>query len=227
MSELSVVMGAVDATASAVKECRTIEGGEAALQVAREALEEAEVAAADLEELENLDAFCMNEGSNNEHSEFEGVASGWRVSENGACGGTPCEEMQWAEADETDIRGFRELLPAPRVEYPFELDPFQKRAILHLEKGEHVFGQLCTRTDPLTTLPPRALRFEPPHSPSLSLPFFPTQSSPTPLRVSRSSQSTPSPLLSPTSPRLSTHRLSRLFPIRSSVTLRHALQMWV
>lgn len=34
---------------------------------------------------------------------------------------------------------FDELVPNPAKKYPFELDTFQKQAIIHIEKGENVF----------------------------------------------------------------------------------------
>ena len=34
---------------------------------------------------------------------------------------------------------FRKLVPNMAIEYPFELDTFQKRAIVHIERGECVF----------------------------------------------------------------------------------------
>lgn len=34
---------------------------------------------------------------------------------------------------------FNKLVPNPAKKYPFELDTFQKQAIIHIEKGENVF----------------------------------------------------------------------------------------
>lgn len=34
---------------------------------------------------------------------------------------------------------FNKLVPNPAKRYPFELDTFQKQAIIHIEKGENVF----------------------------------------------------------------------------------------
>lgn len=39
---------------------------------------------------------------------------------------------------------FHAQLPNPAITYPFELDPFQKRAILRLEEGQ-VFFKLQTK----------------------------------------------------------------------------------
>ena len=48
-------------------------------------------------------------------------------------------ERSWAVLDESEIGDFAERLPRPAVVHPFELDPFQKRALLRLERGEDVF----------------------------------------------------------------------------------------
>ena len=45
----------------------------------------------------------------------------------------------WATADRLDTSNFHAQLPNLAIRYPFELDPFQKEAILHLERGESVF----------------------------------------------------------------------------------------
>lgn len=49
--------------------------------------------------------------------------------------------QQWAIQDNFDLTNFYDLLPKNRfaLDYPFELDDFQKRAILHLERKESVF----------------------------------------------------------------------------------------
>jgi antiviral helicase SKI2 len=51
------------------------------------------------------------------------------------------ERFQFALEDESDLANFYDELPREKfaIQYPFELDPFQKRAILHLEKKESVF----------------------------------------------------------------------------------------
>jgi antiviral helicase SKI2 len=50
---------------------------------------------------------------------------------------------QWAVWDLTDLSDFYVVLPKERfaMQYPFELDVFQKRAVLHLEKSE--VHQIC------------------------------------------------------------------------------------
>jgi antiviral helicase SKI2 len=40
-------------------------------------------------------------------------------------------QYQWAVVDDTDVSRFRELVPVPAIEYPFELDVFQKQVILN------------------------------------------------------------------------------------------------
>ena len=46
--------------------------------------------------------------------------------------------------DTTDMTYFRQLVPHMAQEFPFELDPFQKRAVVHLERGESVY--VCAHT---------------------------------------------------------------------------------
>ena len=45
----------------------------------------------------------------------------------------------WAVTQPTDVSNFRQLVPEMALEYPFELDSFQKQAIYHLERSECVF----------------------------------------------------------------------------------------
>jgi hypothetical protein len=45
----------------------------------------------------------------------------------------------WATNERMDISNFHSQIPNMAIRYPFELDPFQKEAILHLERGESVF----------------------------------------------------------------------------------------
>lgn len=49
------------------------------------------------------------------------------------------EETVWAHPGGADMSNFRELVPEMAIEYPFELDDFQKEAIAHLEQNENVF----------------------------------------------------------------------------------------
>ncbi|KAF2073048.1 hypothetical protein CYY_005631 [Polysphondylium violaceum] len=50
------------------------------------------------------------------------------------------EEKMWAFNETGEITTpFSELIANPAIEYPFELDSFQKQAIVHMEKGESVF----------------------------------------------------------------------------------------
>lgn len=44
-----------------------------------------------------------------------------------------------AAIDIVDVSDFRTLVPEPAIDYPFELDPFQKRAVIRLERNESVF----------------------------------------------------------------------------------------
>ena len=50
----------------------------------------------------------------------------------------------WAVVDNCDMAQFSELVPHMAQEFPFELDDFQKRSIVHLERGESVF--VCAHT---------------------------------------------------------------------------------
>ncbi|KYQ89338.1 DEAD/DEAH box helicase [Tieghemostelium lacteum] len=50
------------------------------------------------------------------------------------------EEKKWAHLETKEITTpFLELIANPAIEYPFELDSFQKQAIVHMERGESVF----------------------------------------------------------------------------------------
>jgi len=41
---------------------------------------------------------------------------------------------QWAVADHSDVSDFHVVVPQPAIHFPFELDVFQKQAVMHLEK---------------------------------------------------------------------------------------------
>ncbi|CAG8493534.1 2694_t:CDS:10 [Acaulospora colombiana] len=51
------------------------------------------------------------------------------------------QKRDWAHSIDidADISDFRELVPVMAREYSFKLDPFQKHAIYHIEKGDSVF----------------------------------------------------------------------------------------
>ncbi|KAJ4460086.1 putative DExH-box ATP-dependent RNA helicase DExH11 [Paratrimastix pyriformis] len=55
----------------------------------------------------------------------------------GLAGSSP--ERVWAALDESPVADFAERVPNMAIEYPFDLDPFQKRAVMHMERGESVF----------------------------------------------------------------------------------------
>ena len=42
----------------------------------------------------------------------------------------------WAADDNWDVAGFAAEVPDPVLEFPFELDPFQKRAVRRVERRE-------------------------------------------------------------------------------------------
>jgi len=44
-------------------------------------------------------------------------------------------DQKWVITDSLDMKNFKELIPDPAMEFPFELDDFQKRAIYRLEQG--------------------------------------------------------------------------------------------
>lgn len=49
------------------------------------------------------------------------------------------EKNEWAFLDESDVSNFHEQIENPAMTFQFELDDFQKRAILQVEKGNSVF----------------------------------------------------------------------------------------
>lgn len=53
----------------------------------------------------------------------------------GEAAGDPTE---WVIVDQTEVSDFSNLLPSPLLSYPFELDAFQKRSILHLERSDPI-----------------------------------------------------------------------------------------
>ena len=53
-------------------------------------------------------------------------------------------ESCWGIVDETDMTHFHEMVPHIAQNFPFELDAFQKRSIVHLERGESVY--VCAHT---------------------------------------------------------------------------------
>jgi hypothetical protein len=55
----------------------------------------------------------------------------------GGEGGPECGEF--AVRDESDVSDYHERLPDPALSFEFELDDFQKRAVLCLERGEDCF----------------------------------------------------------------------------------------
>lgn len=61
----------------------------------------------------------------------------WRSRD--AASATNTDEDVWAVHDGVDVTDFGALVPDPALEYPFDLDPFQRRAIFRLERGENVF----------------------------------------------------------------------------------------
>ncbi len=45
---------------------------------------------------------------------------------------------EWTTVDTSSVAGFHDRFPDPAIRYAFELDPFQKRAVAHLEQGDNV-----------------------------------------------------------------------------------------
>ena len=61
-----------------------------------------------------------------------------------SAGASALTQTPWAEVDESDVSDFAARVPRPAIAYPFELDDFQKRAVLRLERNEDVF--VCAHT---------------------------------------------------------------------------------
>lgn len=57
---------------------------------------------------------------------------------------TTNRDLQWGVVDNINTGRFRQLVPNLAQDFPFELDDFQKRAIIHLERGENVY--VCAHT---------------------------------------------------------------------------------
>ena len=51
----------------------------------------------------------------------------------------PTKDGNWAVIDDSSIENFYVDVPQMALQFPFELDAFQKRAVRHLERGESVF----------------------------------------------------------------------------------------
>lgn len=49
------------------------------------------------------------------------------------------DDEAWASEDKLDVSDFAELVPYMAIEYPFNLDVFQRRAVYRLERDENVF----------------------------------------------------------------------------------------
>jgi hypothetical protein len=49
------------------------------------------------------------------------------------------ERKSWAVTTQLPIKDFHSLVPNPAISYPFELDDFQKQAVVRLERGECIF----------------------------------------------------------------------------------------
>ncbi|KAL9658566.1 hypothetical protein ABK040_006104 [Willaertia magna] len=48
-------------------------------------------------------------------------------------------DNEWAVSASVDVTHFRDLVPEMAIQYPFDLDIFQKQAVYHLENNESVF----------------------------------------------------------------------------------------
>ena len=56
-----------------------------------------------------------------------------------ASGARATKRKSWAITAPVDVRNWSTLVPNPAYHFPFELDNFQKQAVLHLERNECVF----------------------------------------------------------------------------------------
>lgn len=66
-----------------------------------------------------------------------GVKARWKLRDSASA---PHQETDvWAVHDAVDVSDFISLVPDPALEYPFDLDQFQKRALFRLERNENVF----------------------------------------------------------------------------------------
>lgn len=63
------------------------------------------------------------------------LRKGWRSAEKKK----RSNEDVWASEDKIDVSDFAQLVPDLAIEYPFNLDAFQKRAVYRLEHDENVF----------------------------------------------------------------------------------------
>lgn len=59
----------------------------------------------------------------------------WRAMENKKAK----DDDAWASEDKLDVSDFAQLVPDMAIEYPFNLDVFQRRAVYRLEQDENVF----------------------------------------------------------------------------------------
>lgn len=53
------------------------------------------------------------------------------------------EGYKWAVQENRDMSDFHELVPEMAIEYPFEMDFFQKEAVFHIEQGGTNLLRLC------------------------------------------------------------------------------------
>jgi superfamily II RNA helicase len=67
----------------------------------------------------------------------EALKKRWRSRD--AASATKTAEDIWAVHDNVDVTDFGSLVPDPALQYPFDLDVFQRRAIFRLERNENVF----------------------------------------------------------------------------------------
>lgn len=82
--------------------------------------------------------------SDSVRSELEELLSGgstdfWSLVTARTSGQPGSGEPVWARADHVDVTNWSQKVPSPALEFPFDLDRFQKEAIYHLEQNENVF----------------------------------------------------------------------------------------
>eukprot|EP00166_Cyanidium_caldarium_P004303 ctg_450.g268 len=80
----------------------------------------------------------------------------------------PAHASRYAIVETATVDDFDRLVPHPARTFPFELDRFQKQAIVHLERGEHVFvaahtsaGKTVVAEYAIALTQPKVPRFRP------------------------------------------------------------------
>jgi len=98
-----------------------------------------------LEKLLRLDSATadklLSQGDANDIVNFiNSTASTWQRAKDASMSVPASEsEPKYAKLETMPVNDFAEQVPSPAISYPFELDIFQKQAIIHIERGDNVF----------------------------------------------------------------------------------------